>query len=233
MADETTRGERGGSGPPTDAPSGDETPDRVTAVVIAAGFSQRMGRVKSILPLWGKPMLWWTVHHILQSERVDSVMVVTGHAAAEVTGALEGIPVSWVFNDIFGSGMLSSVQAGLRELPKNSGAFLLALGDQPVVSPLTIREMIDEWKRTGALIVQPTYRGKHGHPLLFSATLVPEILALPVTETLRACTSAHQDDRVEVPVLDSGVVTDIDTPADYHRVAGLHFEDFWCRIDQI
>jgi molybdenum cofactor cytidylyltransferase len=190
----------------------------VAAVVLAAGMSRRMGRPKLLLPFGEKPLLARVVENLLSVSDISPIVVVTGHNAQEIREAVREYTVNTAHNpDYAAGGMLSSVQTGVRALPADGGAFLLALGDQPMVRPDTLRALLSVWRDTGAPIVRPVYDGKHGHPILFSARCGPEILALPAEATLKDAVVRHAADIRDVVVMDPAILADIDTPEDYAR----------------
>ena len=201
--------------------SHDANPGYVAAIVLAAGMSQRMGRLKPLLPFDGKPMLARVVDNLIAaspSTPIAPIIVVIGHNAPEIRNALCGYPVEFAHNpDYEIGGMFSSVQTGVRVLPQEAGAFLLMLGDQPTVQPATLHALLATWHETKAPVVRPAYRSKRGHPVLISTDCAGEILSLPATATLRAVVAQHAADAVEVEVEDAAILEDVDTPEDYER----------------
>ncbi len=186
--------------------------NNVTAIVLAAGLSSRMGEFKPLLPFDERPMLWRVIES-LRNGGVASVIVVTGHRREEVETALRDLDVQCVFNPQFASGeMLSSVQTGVRALP-NASDFLLALGDQPAVRPATIKVLLRQDREHK--IVLPIYHERRGHPLCFHHSLAAEILALAEEETLKTVVRRHAGQTLQVPVRDEAILHDVDTPADY------------------
>ena len=191
----------------------------ITAIVLAAGLSRRMGRFKLLLP-WGVRTVIGQVVAALEEAGVGQIVVVTGNRAGEVAAALAGTPARPVFNPGYETGeMLSSIQAGLRELSQASEqrrptAALLCLGDQPHMEAATVRAVLaageaDGWER----IVIPSYRMRAGHPILLPGWLWPEVLGC--IGTLRDVMVAHRD-RTRYLVVDTPtVLADLDTPEDY------------------
>ena len=194
---------------PTDRPV-------LAGVVLAAGLSSRMGSFKPLLLLGGKPVVAQVVESLAAARAIDPILVVTGHLADRVAGALANADVALVFNAAHAQGeMLSSIQAAVRALPPAVDAFVLALGDQPGIRPHTIRLLTDAWLRARAAIVIPTFDGRRGHPLIISSRCIPEILSLAPGQTLKSITARRDLDIVLVPVDDPAVRMDIDTPEDY------------------
>jgi len=134
-----------------------------------------------------------------------------------VSEALSGRPVSIAVNPDPEKGMLSSVRCGLRALPRECDAVLVALGDQPAVEAEMVDRLVRARADSGKGIAVPVHGGRRGHPLLFAASYGPEILERHDETGLRGLLAAHPDDIVEVQAPDAGVLADMDTPADYRR----------------
>lgn len=192
----------------------------IPAIVLAAGLSRRMGRFKPLLPIDGRPMVAHVVEMLVRSGVVAPVIVVTGHNSERVGSAVAGGGhVTVVHNDRYeAGGMASSVQAGVRALPAGAAGFLIVLGDQPAVRPETVARLVAAWQTGAASIAVPVYHTRRGHPIVLSSRCAAEVLELADGQTLKAVVTRHEGDRVEVPVDDSGVVVDVDTPEDYERL---------------
>src|SRR5207302_5889014 len=110
-----------------------------------------------------------------------------------------------------------SVQAGVRAVADACDAFFLVLADHSPPRPETLRTMIDALGESQNPIVLPSHQGRHGHPILISSKLAPEILALTFEQTLASIVKLHAADAREVIVDDPAILEDIDTPEDYNR----------------
>lgn len=184
------------------------------AVILAAGESRRMGRLKPLLPLGSKTLLQRVVDSFLEAGAA-SVIVVLGHRAEEVAECVKDRPVEATLNDQYREGMLSSVQWGARQVSEEAPAFFLALGDQPDVPPDVLHSVSREWEAHPGSLVVPTFEGKRGHPILIDRCYLPQLLALREPQTLRDLVHAPTTLRREVPVESSGPLLDLDTPEDY------------------
>ncbi len=192
---------------------------RVAGIVLAAGESRRMGFPKALLPIAGHTF----VEHIVQglaAAGVEPIHVVLGAHADRIQAAADLAPAQVVLNPDWPRGQLSSLQAGLRALPAGYDAVLMALVDHPLVEPRVVRAVIDAHARTGRPIVIPVHHGRRGHPVLFAARLVPELLAAPLDAGARAVVRAHAAEVLEVPTEARGILADIDTPQLYAEWLG-------------
>jgi len=195
---------------------------RVTAIVLAAGRSTRMGRPKQTLPWRGGKTIVSQIVHQLRAGEVDEVVVVTGSDREEVEATLsaEAASVRFVFNpDFENSELARSLQLGLQTVPAGCLAALVALGDQPQLEPAVVRAVLQRWRETQAPVVAPVYQQRRGHPLLFDRSAWPGVLSLPPEANPREFVqSARHIEFVEV-VTDS-ILRDIDTPEDYAQERG-------------
>lgn len=188
----------------------------ICAVVTAAGRSRRMGTQKLLLPFGDTTVIGHVVDELLRSV-MDQVYVVVGHQPERITAELSGRAVSIVANPDYDSGMLSSVRCGLGALKPECEAILVALGDQPAVTAELVDAMAESFATVKQRILVPVYRGRRGHPLLFSTDYRREILTGYDDLGLRGLLRTHADDVFELPVPTAAVLSDIDYPEDYRR----------------
>lgn len=189
----------------------------LAGIILAAGESSRMGADKALLQYGNATFLEHLVSLFLP--RVSPVIVVLGHHAEKIRAALaarSGLQIA--VNAEYQAGQLSSLQAGLRALPADSESALVTLVDHPAVAPSTIDAMIERFRAAGAPLLIPRYQGRRGHPVLFSRSILDEILALPSSASAKQVVHAHHHDAVYVDVADPGVLQDVDTPGDYRTL---------------
>ena len=150
----------------------------IAALVLAAGRSSRFGAQKLIAPVAGRPLLRWTVERVLSSGAARTFVVVPAAHGAAFRRLLSGLDVVVVENEAPDEGMGGSLRLGVRVLPPGTTAVVVALGDQPAISPGAIDQLIDRHRATGAPIVAPAYAGVRGHPVLFDASLFVELTSI-------------------------------------------------------
>jgi molybdenum cofactor cytidylyltransferase len=184
----------------------------VAAIVLAAGRSTRFGTQKLLAPLAGEPLVRWTAQHIAASS-VGEIVVVVGHDGSAVRAALEGVPVRCVMNPRYAEGLSTSVHAGVWALSPGVSAVLIALGDQPTVTAEVCDRLVHCYRRTAAPIVAASYRGVRGNPVLFDASLFPELLATTGDQGARAVI-ARDPARVATAEIDTALPADVDEATD-------------------
>jgi molybdenum cofactor cytidylyltransferase len=188
---------------------------RVSAVVLAAGESQRMGCNKLLLKIGGMTVLD-RVLSAINSSRVDDIYVVLGARSEELKSVIESHQSKTVINPDYKNGMTSSFKSGLKRV--TADAVFLCLGDQAVMNPILMNQMIDEMEADSeALIVSPFYEGRNGHPVLFNMILSKEIIRLELGETMRDIMIKYRDHHKKVEA-DFWCTVDIDTPEDYEKI---------------
>jgi len=188
----------------------------ICAIVLAGGSSHRMGIQKLLLPFGGKTIITHIVDHLLASS-IDNVHVVVGNQAERVRREISDRPVSIITNASYESGMLSSVRCGLGNLPRQCQAVLVALGDQPSITSELINQMLQSFTTSEKSILVPLYKGRRGHPILFSMAHRDDVLTHYEDVGLRGLLHYHPDDVYELAVSTSSVLLDMDYPEDYRR----------------
>ncbi len=190
---------------------------RVTAVVLAAGESDRMGHTKQLLP-WGDTTILGQVIANIQASAVHEIVVVSGHEQQAVAGVAAKAGVRTVYNPDYQAGeMLSSLQLAVGKLPTNREAVLVMLADQPLVGPEIINHLLEEYWRGGGELIAPTFQGQRGNPVLIGRDYFSELLALPLGEAPRTLLRAHAETLKLVAVDSAGILHDMDTPGQYEH----------------
>jgi molybdenum cofactor cytidylyltransferase len=193
----------------------------IPAIILAAGASSRMGRTKALLPLPPGDWFLGRLHGTLLAAGVEEIIAVIGHDTEAIEAAVSAanLGLRLVRNRDASRGQLSSLIAGLDALPPGDAtAVLVTPVDLPLVSAATVRRVLDAWKASGAPIVRPERRGRHGHPVIFGASILPELRAADLRAGARPVIQAHRGEILDVPVDDDGAFEDIDTPEDYARI---------------
>ncbi len=183
---------------------------KVGAIVLAAGFSRRMGAAKLALPVGGQPMLARTVAQVAAAGL--PLLLVTGAHEEAVLQVVPGVP--HIRAARHAEGLAESLKAGLAAAPEDWTAALIVLGDMPFVAADTLRRLAD-CLEAGAEAVVPLDSGRQGNPAGFARHLWPKLLELEGDRGARSL--LHQLKTHEIAVDDPGIHHDLDEPADLNR----------------
>ncbi|RPI60730.1 MAG: nucleotidyltransferase family protein [Planctomycetaceae bacterium] len=186
------------------------------AVVLAAGYSRRMGAFKPLLPFGSGTILEQTIDNLRQAG-IEHPVVVTGHRSEEITLLLARKGLDTVFNPDFEDGMFSSLQAGIKMLTPETRAFFVQPGDMPLIRPDTLRSLAESFKRQPAIVSYPVFNGRRGHPPLLAVELTESLSTWKGQGGLRAFLQPYRDRAGETAVNDEGILLDLDNQDDYLR----------------
>ncbi|MDO8578164.1 MAG: molybdenum cofactor cytidylyltransferase [Dehalococcoidales bacterium] len=186
----------------------------ISAILLAAGESKRMGQPKQLLPLGDKTLVEHALDNLLAS-RVDEVIVVTGNQAETIAKKVGKRPVKVVLNPDYRLGMSTSLKTGLASIDKDAEAVMVVLADQPFIDAALINRLIDEFTCRNKGIVVPVFKGKRGHPIIFATKYRDELLQLRGDAGAKVLLQSHPDDVLEVAVASGHIHVDIDDMDSY------------------
>jgi molybdenum cofactor cytidylyltransferase len=193
----------------------------VPAIVLAAGQSSRMGRLKANLPVTAAAGADTFLSHIVRTflaAGIDDVIVVVGHEKEAVLAGFDGraLSVRFVDNPDYASGQLSSLLAGLRVIDHPGVvATLVTLVDVPFASAATVRAVVDRYRATRAPVVRPSRAGRHGHPFLVDRVVFDKLRRANPAAGARPVIRSYASAAGDVEVEDEGAFADVDTPEEY------------------
>ena len=193
----------------------------LSAVILAAGQSQRMGESKLLLPLKQKPLLHWVLQSVLDSQ-VDEVICIVRN----LDEIYRQVPVSdprlfWLVNYAADRGQSTSVVAGLWAVHPESDGALFIVGDQPLLRSELVDALIERFSKTDALVVAPSHNGQTRNPVLFRRSLFGELVYLTGDRGGRGLIEKYRTQTELVDWPDESPFLDVDTPADYERLLQL------------
>ncbi len=188
---------------------------RLSAILLAAGASSRMGRPKALLEFQGETFLDRQIS--LYAPLGAKVICVLGHDAEQVArGLRRAAEAVLVLNPAPEGGQLSSLQCGLRVLCEGTDAFFFTPADSPGVRPETLAALLEAFDPVTADFVQPQFGGRHGHPVLAAARTAAGFLAMRPEQSARDW--IRRSRRRFVEVADPSVLLDVDTPDAYRKL---------------
>ena len=171
-------------------------PGKTIGLILAAGYSSRMGTFKPLLPI-GDMAAMERVTAALRKAGVETVIGVTGYERERLSPIFAAEGIREAYNPDFEQGMFSSIKAGISkaliEAPEATEGFLLMPVDCPLVPAEVVEQILEKHREEPDSFIVPCYRGKKGHPLFIPAQYGPEILAHDGEGGLKAITSRHED----------------------------------------
>ncbi len=201
------------------------TSHQTAAIILAAGSSSRMGggRHKLLLPLHDRPVLAHVLDAVLASQ-ARPIVLLLGHQAKQVRAHIASYAthpdLNIIENTDYLQGMSTSMRLGIQTLQSYDytksteseiDSALVLLGDQPLITAQDIDTFIATYRTTGKRIVAPTYEGKRGNPILFDASLFPELLKVTGDEGGRSVLERHRDEIATVEMGNPLANIDVDT----------------------
>jgi molybdenum cofactor cytidylyltransferase len=193
-------------------------PGSVAAILLAAGASRRMGTCKQLLQLEGKTVLARCLETLLHGG-IEEIVVVVAPTGDEVPRAAASYPVRVVRNAEPDGDMAASICTGRDALSPAVSGVVIALCDYPLVRAGTITRLAEAHRQAPGNIIVPCHDGHRGHPPLLPRRLL-DALEMPLT--LRDLLRDNKELIHHLELPDDGVLIDMDTPEDYHRIAAMH-----------
>jgi molybdenum cofactor cytidylyltransferase len=189
----------------------------LAAVILSGGASSRMGSPKALLSYQGRPFLEHLVS-VTTHPAIGVRRVVLGPDADAIAKGITLAPGEIVINRDWEKGQLSSVHAALRSLPPDTEGMLLCPVDHPLVSAALVGSLIDAFAASHAPVVVPSYWGRRGHPVIFSAAVYDELLNAPLDQGARAVVWAHKGEVNEVATVEEGCVLNLNDPRAIEKI---------------
>lgn len=190
---------------------------KIAGLILAAGASRRMGRLKPLVEFRGETFLDRLIG--LLHPHCDPVLVVVGEQAeAVMRGIRRASEVRFVRNPEPERGQLSSLKCGLREAGEDAEGAIFTPVDHPAVQPQTVAALAEALQSGDALVVVPCCGGRHGHPVAIHRSLFGELLELPAEATARDVLRRYVARTRYLEVADEGILRDVDDPEAYSRL---------------
>lgn len=182
------------------------------AIILASGFSRRMGKNKLLLPYKGKLILKWVIEGALDL-KLDRVILVYKEEA--VKKLCENLDVELIYNVDAVNGQSASVVKGVKAADEFLGDYLFLMGDQPLLNVEEIRSMINAYKNSNKSIGVPLYNEVPGTPVIFSRKWRNQLLSLTGDSGGRTIIKKNKEEIFFYPIKNRIMGFDIDTEEDY------------------
>jgi molybdenum cofactor cytidylyltransferase len=195
----------------------------VSAIVLAAGQSTRMGRNKLLLSLGGTTVVRRAVGTAIEAG-LSPVFVILGHESGRIREELGDLSCTPIVNEDYAAGMTTSVRKGFQAVSDEAAAGIVLLGDMPFVMAEMIEELVRTFRSSKASLVVSTYEGVVAPPILYGRSLFPELRSMEGEGCGKKVVKRHRGEAVEV-AWPASALSDLDVPADFElareRVVGM------------
>lgn len=184
----------------------------VTGIIMASGFSSRMGRNKLLIKIQNKTILEYVIE-AAKASKLDNICLVYRSDEIRLIGEKHNIKT--IINKEPHLGQSQSVILGVQE--NDSDAYMFLVGDQPFITTDLIDILIENYKKDPEKIVVPYYQDKICMPILFPSRFKEELLKVKGDKGGRGIIRNNPSFIKRVDVVDEKVISDIDTIEDLNR----------------
>ena len=197
----------------------------IAALLLAAGESTRMGRLKQLLDWDGMPLVAWQAGQ-LREAGAGVVVVVLGHAAEAIRPAVPEYATT-VVNAEYRQGRATSLARGAEALALDTEAILVLSVDQPRPAWIA-RRLIERWSDGRPAVVSPRFEKGFGHPILLDGALLQELRDVNErTLGLRAVIDRYVAEAVSLTIANQSVDVDLNTWSDYEAALASFKRGEW------
>ena len=189
---------------------------KISATILAAGSSERMGNFNKLLLLIGNKPIIYSVCKTVLDAKLNQIILVTGYQNAEIEKVLPKEINNIIYNKNWNQGMMSSIYAGMSKLDNDIDGNMIILGDMPLITVDTINVLIDEFNKcNGNHIVYPIYNARQANPVIFPKKYFSEILSFQGDKGCKKVLKKYPGDSIGVHIKSDEVIIDCDTRDDY------------------
>lgn len=186
----------------------------ITAIIMASGYSKRMGENKLLLNYKGKLLIEHTIDTVLQCDFLEVILVAREVKIIKIAKN-KGLKV--IKNENAVKGISESIKLGIRNADESEG-YMFFTADQPLLDVDTIKVLLSEFKENKSYIFVPKYQGKRGSPVIFPEKFKKAFLELEGDVGGKTIINKHLDQVRFVSIKDHKKMFDIDTPEDYYQI---------------
>jgi len=187
---------------------------KVSTIILAAGLSSRMGRLKALLEIGGEKAILRLIDANVKAGITD-IVVVLGYRSRDISKYIDRKNVKCIVNEDYMSGMFSSVQKGVGQLSPDTVGFMLMPVDIPLIKANTISELSAFFSQGISDIVTPYFGERKGHPPVISKKCIPSIMVGNPANGMRDIMDSEEWSKVRFQTVDEGILFEMDTMSQY------------------
>lgn len=182
----------------------------VSGIILAAGFSKRMGEDKLLMEIDGIKMVERVIKNCKESS-LDEIILI--YRKEEVRNIGEKYNIKTIYNPNAHLGQSESMKLGVKAAKAND-AFMFLMGDQPFTTNELMDRLIEEYINNQNSIIVPYYKGKKGTPTIFSSKFKNQLLLVQGDKGGRDIIKENTSFVKEIYIDDEKLGLDVDTPID-------------------
>ncbi|MEW9122297.1 MAG: DVU_1551 family NTP transferase [Thermotaleaceae bacterium] len=197
---------------------------RTAAIIIAAGYSSRMGSFKPLLK-FGKYTAIEILTNTYRDAGIEDIILVVGHQGDKIIDAMNDSEAACILNENYPNGMYSSVVKGVKALSDDIQAFFLNPVDIPLIKKHTLKLLKNKYQECDKNIIYPTFHGEQGHPPLIDCKYKNTIISSAGDGGLKRILEEFSHDALWVPVFDEMILMDMDRKENYEKLLKYYHRD--------
>lgn len=186
----------------------------ITGIILASGFSNRMGRDKLLIDIDGEKIIERVIKASVDSN-LDEVILV--YRKEEVKEIGDKYNIRTVYNEVANLGQSQSLKLGVSEAT-DAKTYMFLVGDQPFLTSSLINRLIDEYNKSDLPILIPYYNGLRGMPMLISSIFKEELLKVTGDKGGREIVEKNIDKVKRVYIEEEKLGVDIDNQEDLNSL---------------
>ena len=191
----------------------------ISATILAAGSSTRMGNTNKLLLLYkGKSLINITCDTLINS-KLEPIFVITGFDHKKITNSLPKAIDSVIYNDNWSEGISTSINLAISSLPDIIDGNMIVLADMPLIKVKTINKLREAFvKNNGEKIIYADYLGRQANPVIFPKKYFDEIQSLKGDIGCKKIINQNKINSLGIAIDSSEVIFDCDTEEDYSNL---------------
>lgn len=182
----------------------------LAVLILAAGFSRRLGQPKQLLLKNGKSLVLHTAELALELKPQSTIAVINNNI--DIKNALKDIPIQLVLNSQANTGMASSLQIAARFFKNHHGPLLILGIDQPLLDAAYLQQLVQYSIQKPDMNIVSHYAQTMGIPAIVQPELLQQSEILSGDTGLKKLLMQQPEKLITLPAPQLGF--DIDTPDD-------------------
>lgn len=196
--------------------------NKIAIIILAAGNSNRMGKIKQLLE-WEDKTIIEKIIKLSLSLKTKDVFVVLGSNYKKIYDVINKYNITIIKNNSWENGIGSSISKGIKKVMgyyNSLDGILIILGDQPLISKKYLEKMIHVFFKKKPDIVSSKYKKSFGVPAIFGNSIFQSLTNLNKDFGAKKLMEIHLKSMIILKPSQE-ILYDIDTEKDYRDIKKL------------